>query len=348
MKTIYAVAEHGRVILKEKELPKPGPGELLLEAEYSTMSPGTEHTLMAGSIVPLPTNIGYSMAARVLEAGEGVTDFKVGDPVVTTGEHAQYLIMDQYNVTPAPEGIDLEQAAFFNLGHTGMYAVRRAQLQLGEPVVVLGQGFVGAITAQVAKAAGALPVIVADLEESRLDIAREMGVHYAVNTGKDPEGLTKVIKSLKREGVPVVFEATGVRQPLEQAFEIVAERGRVIMISQVHGDEVPKYDQNLMMKGASLIGTYVNSKPFALRRADLKIQGGWPPVMDSNLVRYVNSDSWTSDEDIRVFLNLIYYGNLNIKPLISHRFTYGQIPEAYELVWNQDPGLLGGVIRWKK
>jgi NADPH:quinone reductase len=347
MKTKYAVVEQGRVFLQEKELQKPGPGELLLEAHYSTMSPGTEYALMAGFIVPLPTNIGYSMAARVLEVGEGVTDFKVGDPVVTTGEHAQYLIMDEYNVTPAPEGIDMEQAAFFNLGHTGMYAVRRAQLQLGEPAVVLGQGFVGAITAQVAKAAGALPVIVTDLEESRLNIAREMGVHYAINTKVDPEGLSKVIKSLKREGVPVVFEATGVRQPLEQAFEIVAERGRVIMISQVHGDEAPKYDENLMMKGASLIGTYVNSKPFALRRADLKIQGSWPPIMDSKLTRYVNSDVWTSDEDIRVFLNLIYFGNLNIKPLISHRFTYEQISEAYELVWSHDPNLIGGVIRWK-
>ncbi len=347
MKTIYAVAEQGRVVLKEKELPKPGPGQLLLEAEYSTMSPGTEYTLMAGHIVPLPTNIGYSMAARVLEVGEGVTDFKVGDPVVTTGEHAQYLLMDIYNVTPAPYGIDMEQAAFFNLGHTGMYALRRANLQLGEPVVVLGQGFVGAITAQIAKAAGALPVIVTDLDEGRLDRAREMGVHYAINTKERPEALNEVIHSLNRDGVPVVFEATGVRQPLEQAFEIVSERGRVIMISQVHGDEVPKYDQNLMMKGASLIGTYVNSKPFALRRADLQIKGGWPPVMDDKLHRYVNSDIWTSDEDIRVFLNLIKYGTINITPLISHRFTFDQIPQAYDLVWNRDPSLIGGVIRWK-
>lgn len=347
MITKYAVAEQGRVVLKEKELPKPGPGELLLEAEYSTMSPGTEKALMAGFIVPLPQNIGYSMAARVMEAGEGVTGFKPGDPVVTTGEHAQYLIMDAMNVTPAPEGIDMEQAAFFNLGHTGMYALRRSNLQLGEPAVVMGQGFVGAITAQVARAAGALPVMVTDLDDGRLERAKEMGVHYAINTRKNPHGLEEVVSSLNRGGVPVVFEATGARQPLEQAFEIVSERGRVVMISQVHGDDMPRYDQNLMMKGASLIGTYVNSKPFALKRADLTIKGSWPPVMDSNLKRYANSDVWTSDEDIRVFLNLIRYGTINIKPLISHRFSYEQISEAYDMVWNQDPTLIGGVIKWK-
>jgi len=170
--------------------------------------------------------------------------------------------------------------------------------------------------------AGALPIIVTDLDDGRLERAKEMGVHFAINTKKDPDGLADVVNSLNRGGVPVVFEATGARQPLEQAFKIASERGRVVMISQVHGDNMPKYDENLMMKGASLIGTYVNSKPFALRRSDLTIKGAWPPVMDDKLRRYVNSDVWTCDEDIRVFLNLIRYGTINIKPLISHRFTY--------------------------
>jgi len=214
MITKYAVAEEGKVALKEKELPKPGPGELLLEAEFSTMSPGTEKALMAGFIVPLPQNIGYSMAARVIEVGEGVAGFKKGDPVVTTGEHAQYLVMDAMNVTPAPEGIDMEQAAFFNLGHTGMYALRRSNLQLGEPAVVMGQGFVGAITAQIARAAGALPIIVTDLDDGRLERAKEMGVHYAINTKKNPDGLEEIVNGLNRGGVPVVFEANGARQAL--------------------------------------------------------------------------------------------------------------------------------------
>lgn len=348
MKTLYAQVEKGKVTLQEKELPSPGRGAVLLKAEYSTMSPGTEWALMNGFIVPLPTSIGYSMAATVIEVGEGVTELAVGDPVVTTGEHAQYLIMDAVNCTPAPKGIDMEQAAFFNLGHTGMYALRRANLQLGEPAVVMGQGFVGAITAQVARAAGALPVIVTDLDEGRLDIARKMGVHYAINPRTSPDALEKVVAGLKRGGVPVIFEATGSRQPLEQAFELIAERGRVVMISQVHGEDMPHYDDNLMQKGASLIGTYVNSKPFALRRADLKIQGAWPPVMDSHLARYTNTDVWTCDEDIRTFLDLIFYGSIDIHPLISHHFKYTQMTEAYDLVWKQDPSLIGGVICWKE
>ncbi len=348
MKTLYACVEKGKVTLKEKELGNPGPTELLLEAEYSTLSPGTENALMNGFIVPLPTSIGYSMAATVIEVGDEVTDLEVGDRVVTTGEHAQYLIMDEMNCTPAPKDIDMEQAAFWNLGHTGMYALRQAKLSLGEPAIVMGQGFVGAITAQCARCAGALPVIVTDLDNGRLEVAKEMGVDMTINPMEDPEGLQKAVDDLNRGGVPVIFEATGARGPLQQAVELVSDRGRVVMISQVHGEEMPPIDGPLMMKGASLIGTYVNSKPFKLRRADLEIQGTWPPVMPKKTRRFVDSDVWTSDEDIRVFLDLINYGKINIKPLISHRWSYKDITEAYQLVWELDPAVTGGVISWKE
>lgn len=311
MKTIYAEAQPGKVVLKEKELPAPGPGQVLLKGKYSAMSPGTENGLLGEHIVPLPTNIGYAMAAEVIEVGEGVEDLKVGDHVVTTGEHAQYLIMDEMNCTLCPEGVDLRQAAFWNLGHTGMYALRRANLQMGEPCAVLGQGFVGAITAQCARIAGALPVIVTDLDDTRLEAAKKMGVDIAINSKTDPEGLEREVAALNRGGLPVIFEATGARGPLMQAAELVSERGRLVMISQVHGEAMP-------------------------------------PVMGKKLNRYVNSDCWTSDEDIQVFLNLIKYGKLDITPLISHEFKYTEIPEAYAnyVFPNVDPSMTGGLISW--
>ena len=134
-----------------------------------------------------------------------------------------------------------------------------------------------------------------------------------------------------------------------QAAELVSERGRVVMISQVHGEAMPPIDDPIMQKGASLIGTYVNSKPYKLRRADLLIEGAWPPVMGKKLNRYVNSDCWTSDEDIQVFLNLIKYGKLDITPLISHEFSYEQIPEAYaDYVFpHVNPDMTGGLICWE-
>ncbi len=348
MKTIYAEAQLGKVVLKEKEIQAPGSGQVLLKAKYSAMSPGTENGLLGEHIVPLPTSIGYAMVAEVIEVGPDVRELKVGDHVVTTGEHAQYLVMDELNCTICPEHVDLKQAAFWNLGHTGMYALRRANLQMGEPCAVLGQGFVGAITAQVARIAGALPVIVTDLDDGRLEAAKKMGVDIAINSKTDPEGLEREVAKLNRGGLPVIFEATGARGPLMQAADLIGERGRLVMISQVHGEAMPPIDDPIMQKGASLIGTYVNSKPFKLRRADLFIDGVWPPVMHRDLARYVNSDVWTSDEDIQVFLNLIAYGKLDITPLISHEFNYKEIPQAYaEYVYPEvNPDLTGGLISW--
>lgn len=348
MKTIYAEAQPGKVVLKEKEIGKPQAGEVLLKAKYSAMSPGTENALLGEHIVPLPTSIGYAMSAEVIEVGEGVEELKVGDHVVATVEHAQYVITSELNCTLCPEGVDLKQAAFWNLGHTGMYALRRAGLQMGEPAVVLGQGFVGAITAQCARLAGACPVIVTDLDDTRLEAAKKMGVDIAINSGSDPDALEKAVDALGRGGVPVIFEATGARGPLMQAAELVSERGRVVMISQVHGQEMPPIDDPIMQKGASLIGTYVNSKPYKLRRADLLIEGAWPPVMGKKLNRYVNSDCWTSDEDIRVFLDMIKYGKLDITPLISHEFKYTEIPEAYAKYVSPevDASMTGGLISW--
>ncbi len=350
MKTLYASAQlDGTVALLEKEIPAPGPGEVLLKAKYSAMSPGTENGLLGNHIVPLPTSIGYAMAAEVIEVGPDVDELKVGDHVVATVEHAQYVVTSALNCTLCPEGVDLKQASFWNLGHTGMYALRRSNLQMGEPCAVLGQGFVGAITAQCARIAGAVPVIVTDLDDERLEAAKKMGVDVAINSRTDPDGLEREVKKLGRGGLPVIFEATGARGPLMQAAELVSERGRVVMISQVHGEAMPPIDDPIMQKGASLIGTYVNSKPYKLRRADLLIQGAWPPVMGEKLTRYCNSDCWTSDEDIQVFLNLIKYGKLDITPLISHEFKYTDIPKAYaENVYpDVNPAMTGGVICWE-
>lgn len=347
MKTQYAVAEYGKVVMQTKELSKPGPGQLLLEAEYSSISPGTENSLMAGKVLPLPQKIGYSMVASVIDVGEGVTDYKTGDLIVATGHHASHLILDEGVVTPAPKGIDMEQAAFFIIAHTSMYGIRRTKLQLGEAAVILGQGMIGALTAQLAKLAGAMPVIVTDIDDKRLEQAKVMGIHHAINTRTHPDELARVIDSLNTGGVPVVFEATGAREPLELAFEIVGEHGRVMILSAVNGGNMPKFDENLFMKGATLIGGYVNSKPFSLKRYDLSMDNKWPPVLVNQPARFISSDAWTSDEDIRVILKLINYGALNIKPLITHRFSADQIPEAYDQVWKKDPSLLGGLICWK-
>lgn len=346
LKSLFAHVESvGKVVLKGAEIGAPSANELLLKAEFSTLSPGTESTLMAGHILPLPQDIGYSLAATVVDVGSDVVMYKPGDQVVALARHADYQLLDERLVVPVPEGTDLEQAAFFNLAQAALFGIRRSKLELGEPALIMGQGLVGALAAQMARIAGAVPVIVTDIDDTRLEMARKLGAHIAINPVTQPEELVNVVDALGLGGIPVVLEATGLRGPLEQAVELVSERGRVMMLSTVHGDVEPNITQSLMMKGAVLIGGYVNSKPWALHRTDIAISE-WPPVVAEGSAPYVNRDVWTTGEDIRAILNLMRYGSLDVRPLISHRFSVEEIPAAYELVWNKDPSLLGGLIDW--
>ncbi len=209
----------------------------------------------------------------------------------------------------------------------------------------MGQGLVGSLTAHLATAAGAVPVVVTDLSEQRLTLAENMGVNHAINPQANAKAISAILDELGLDGFPVIFEATGRREPLVEALDYVGERGRVVMLSAM-GDENLRSEalEALMMKGARLIGAYVNSKPFNLYRTDLEITEQWPPAIKAGQQRYGASNS--SNEDIRTFLRLVQYGNLDISPLISHRFSYQDLPAAYELVVNQSPELIGGLIDW--
>jgi NADPH:quinone reductase len=335
----------GRVELQSYELPEPGPGQILIEAEYSTLSPGTERNIIMGVTRPLPCPIGYSMAGRVRAIGPGVSRWRIGDAAVTTGRHASCILADERFVTPVPEGTDLEQAAFFNLAHTAMYGVRQSRLQLGEAVVVLGQGLVGLLTARIAQLAGGLPVIALDLDADRLAMSRALGIHEVINAA-DTARVATLMKSLPWGGAPVVIECTGVRGPVEQALELVAVRGRIVLLSTTHGNETVQFHRPLSMKGASLIGAYINSKPWSVSQTEVEMPG-WPPTLKAGERGYFGGAPWTSDEDVRAVMNLIRYGSLDVRPLITHRFTPDEAPAGYDLVVRQDRRLVGGVIRWK-
>lgn len=83
-------ASDGRVVLQTEDVGQPGPGQLLVKTQFSTLSPGTEADLLAGRILRLPQAIGYSVAGTVVAVGDGVSGYKQGDAVVATARHAAY------------------------------------------------------------------------------------------------------------------------------------------------------------------------------------------------------------------------------------------------------------------
>lgn len=254
------------------------------------------------------------------------------------------VVVDERAVIPTPGGIDPEQAAFFNLAHTALYGVRQARLHLGEAAAVIGQGIVGLLAARLALLAGGLPVVAIDIDDRRLEMSRELGIHEVVNGG-DLARLQTLLRRLPGGGVPVVIEATGVRAPLQQALDIVSVRGRIVLLGTTYGEETVQFHRALSCKGAALIGAYVNSKPWSLQQADVEIKT-WPPALAPGYRPYLGPGTFTSTDDIRVILELIKYGSLDLRPLIAHRFRPEEAPAAYQRVVDQDSSLVGAVIHW--
>ena len=337
-------ASRGACILEEAGISSPGFGEVLVEAAFSTLSPGTERSLMLGKFKPLPLNAGYSMAGRIAKVGEGVSGLAEGDAVVTTGPHASHFIADARFVTPVPANVDLAHAAFFNLAHTAIFGVRQAKIQLGEPVLVIGQGLVGLLAAKFAKLSGALPVIGVDLSEERLGVSENFGIPVRINAN-DEGALTRACDELPGGGPAAVLEVTGALAPIEQATRLVRKRGRVVLLASPNRDDPIDVYRALSFKGASLVGAYVNAKPWSLLETNVELKG-WPPNLADGYAPHVSGNVWTSDDDVRVFLNALRYGALDLAPLISHQVNPEGAPELYDLVYRGDPELLGGIINW--
>jgi 2-desacetyl-2-hydroxyethyl bacteriochlorophyllide A dehydrogenase len=183
--------EKGKVALQDEPTPGCDSGTVLCQTLYTGLTNGTERNRLLGGNYggSWPSRCGYQNVGRVLAVGIGVQGVQVGDSVFS-GNFCQHT---QYFATPAlteklwvklPETVDPKHAALFGVASVGMHDVRRADVRLGEQVLVVGAGPVGQFTAQAARLAGAV-VTVCDINEKRLDIAKALGAHATIALATD-------------------------------------------------------------------------------------------------------------------------------------------------------------------
>src|SRR5690606_9031968 len=105
-----------------------------------------------------PMALGYSSAGTIVALGEDMQGFQIGQRVACAGAgyavHAEYNVVPRNLLTPLPDSVDFESAAFTTLGAIALHGFRLAGPQIGESVAVIGMGLLGLLTAQIAAAAG--------------------------------------------------------------------------------------------------------------------------------------------------------------------------------------------------
>lgn len=284
-----------------------------------TVGPGETLRVVRGRGEVNLAPLGYSSSGVVLEVGKNITDISVGDRVACAGagyaNHAEIVAMPRNLVCKVPEGIDFDEASFTTLGAIAMQGIRRAQVELGDRVVVIGLGLLGQIACQILKASGAF-VIGIDPVKERVDLARELGADVYLVSGKDI--VSQVLKHTHEIGADsvIIYAATASSEPVKQAMQMARKKGKVVVVGAV--------------------GMELERSPFYEKELDFVISrsygpGRYDPTYETKGIDYpIDYVRWTENRNMQSFLDLLAQKKVNVKRLIDRVCTIEEAGEAYE------------------
>ena len=328
-------SEKGKVAFAEWEMPEVGDDELLLKAEITQISTGTELTMLYGGWngnVPFPCyDVGYSNCGIVVAIGKNVPKEYLGKRMMTINNHQKYTIVKNtpdrayHDMVFVPDGVEPEDAVFATLAVVANGSVRCSQIRPGEACVVYGAGIVGQMVARLARLAGATTVIVADVSDLRLSMIPDDPCFIKVNS--KTTNVPTFVKEMfaKDGGVPYVFETTGIGALAQEETTCLCRRGKLIITSSPK--EPSTIDLNYCNSlGLSIIGAH-NSAVH--------------PVVETPFNR------WTRRRDTDFFLEAMAKKMLTVKELHSHRFHYKDALAAYEMLINDRTQAMSVLLDWR-
>ena len=235
----------------------PGPDEVLVKADFTLVSPGTERAALMALTYPrydFPTFPGYSGSGEVISVGKSVKVYKPGDRVAGRLKHSLYSVLDQKWLFPIPSQISPVEAAFIELGIIVLQGIHKARIKPGESILVVGQGLIGQLTNRLCRIAGGAPVVATALSKAKSALA-------VSNGGADRFLPIDEIKNDHLESFDICFEATGDPGVLPFACRAVRPGGRVLLLGSPRSQASLPIGQNAISPGISLIGSHISGMP---------------------------------------------------------------------------------------
>jgi len=280
-----------------------------------------------------PIPLGYSSAGIVVEVGDHVSEFRVGDRVACGGagyaNHAEYNFVPRNLAAKMPDGLSMDDACSATVGAIALQSVRQVEPTLGERVAVLGLGLIGQICVQLLRANGCR-VLGYDPDPERAKLALKLGAHEAVSSQVE-QAADRFSLGQGMDAV-VVAASTPSAGPLEQAGEISRLHGRVVVVGLV-GMEVPR--------------SLYYRKELDLRMSMSYGPGRYDPDFEERGFDYpIAHVRWTEQRNIQTILELAHDGQLAISPLITHRFPIDAALDAYQLISEGKQPFLGILLEY--
>ena len=343
-----AVVYRGPNDLRVEEVPRPepGPGEMLVRVEASGIC-GTDLKKIQKGLLAPPRIFGHEIAGTVASLGAGAGRFREGQRVVlhhhvpcgtcfychrgayaqcagyrrngTTagfepsgGGYAEYVRAMDWVVArgaiPIPEGVLSEEAVFVEPVNTCLKAVRRAGVEKGQTVLVVGQGPIGLILLQLCRWAGA-DVLVSDTLADRLEVGRVLGAARALDARGD---VPREVRGLTEgRGVDCAFVAAVGPAPFAQAVDAVRPAGRIMVFAATSPGETAEVDLG------------------ALTASEKEILTSYSASIDL--------------QDLAA--RLVFGREIRVRELVTHRFPLERAPEAFAVAARPAPGVLKVVLQ---
>ena len=327
--------------LRQVPVPEPGPGEVLIKVHKTAICGTDVHiydwTPWSAEHVKPPMVIGHEYVGEIAALGAGVTGLTVGMRVsgeghITCGHcrnchtgniqwckntksvgvdrdgaFAEYVCIPEKNVIIIDPQLDEDVVAFFDAFGNATHTALMFNL-VGEDVLITGAGPIGVIACGICKYAGARRVVITDMNEYRLDLARKMGADAAVNVAK--EDLQEVMKQQGLvEGFDVGLEMSGSGAAFKQLLSVMRNGGKVSLLGLGNGPI--SLDMNLIIgKGLTLQGIYGRKM-----------------------------DNWHQ-------MSYMVQGGLDLHPVITHRFHYTEFEKGFEAMHSGNSGKV--IFDWTK
>ncbi len=328
----------GKAELTECECREIKDNEVLVKTAFTTISNGTERANLMGdpSTNPyrdaddkpvFPKFFGYSGSGIVISAGKAVENVKAGDRVAMSWScHAQYNICSEDNVTVIDDDrVTLSEASMTHIATFPMAAIRKTHLEMGESALVMGIGILGAFAVSLLRASGAVPIIAADPNKQRRELALQLGADYALDpTEKD---FAEKVKELTQGGANTAIEVTGLGKGLQQALDCMARFGRVTLLGCTrNSDFTIDYYRKVHGPGITLIGAHTNARPIH------ESSPGW----------------WTAADDRGAFLRMLAHGRIDAKKMISEVHSPADAPKVFDRLAYDKEFPFGVQFDWSK
>ncbi|MBA2876043.1 galactitol-1-phosphate 5-dehydrogenase [Thermaerobacillus caldiproteolyticus] len=230
------------------------------------------------------------------------------------GAFAEYVKLPAENVLPIPETIDFDTAAFIEPSAVVAHGFYRTAIQPGSDVAVMGCGSIGLLAVQWAKIFGASKVYAIDIDHKKLNIAKEVGADAVIHSA-EKSAYEQLMDLTDGNGVDLVIESAGSPVTSAQVFALAKKSGQVLFLG------IPYSDVN--------IERFYFEK---IVRNELTVLGSWNAISAP-----FPGKEWSTT------IQFMAKGQINVKPLITHRVSLIEGPEIFEKLINKN-GFFGKVL----